>query len=389
MWPGIRPRGENVLPRRSQERRGRSPSRPVNHRDREGELSRPKRKLRAGVIGTGMGRYHMEGFATHPRAELLAVCDLNVQEAKTFASKYGAKYVFRDYRDMVAMEELDMVAVATPNYLHARMTIAALRAGKHVLCEKPMATRLTDAKAMVREAGRAKRRLMVNMSYRFDRRQQELKRRIEQGELGHIYYAKSHYTRRHGTPLGESDWFVSKKKAGGGPIVDLGVHAFDLVWWLMGSPRPSWVLGATYSELLPRRLAKGGVKGDVDDLAAAMVRFDTGPMIFFEASWEGHQQGHEGYEIFGTKGGAACWDWESDLKMMLYFDDKKGKPVDRPVRPPRKKVSAYWHFVDACLDRRIKMLASGEECLAVARVLDATQRSQKTGKAIRLPRHPS
>jgi predicted dehydrogenase len=341
-------------------------------------------KLRAGVIGIGIGSNHMRGYASHPKCELLAICDLNVEQAKKAAEKYGATYVFRDYRQLIAMDELDIVSVATPNYLHSRMTVAALRAGKHVLCEKPMATRLADAEAMVVEAKRASKRLMIDMSYRFSPLQQEMHRRIGSGELGEIYYAKSHYTRRKGIPLGASGWFVSRRMAGGGPSVDLAVHAFDLVWWLMGSPKPAWVIGSMYDKILPARAAKAGVTADVDDLAAGMVKFATGQTAFFEASWDGHIPGHQGYEIYGTTGGVACWDWESDLKMVQYTDDRRGKSVDRPVKTAGRGVNAFWHFVDACLDRRMAMLASGEECLNVARVLDALNRSQRTGKPIKL-----
>lgn len=343
-----------------------------------------KHKLRAGVIGVGMGSVHMRGYASHPRCELVAVCDLSAAKARSLAERYGARYVFRDYRRLIAMEELDIISVAVPNYLHARMTIAALAAGKDVLCEKPMATRLTEAEAMVAAARRARKRLMINMSYRFDPLQQEMHRRIQRGELGEVYYAKSHYTRRQGIPLGASAWFINRRQSGGGASVDLAVHAFDLVWWLLGSPRPTWVMGSTYSKLLPTRAARMGLKGDVDDLAAAIVRFDTGQSIFFEASWDGHQPGHQGYELYGTKGGASCRDWESDLRMTQYLEDRRGRPVDKPVTATRKTPNAYWHFVEACLDRRRKMLASGEECLTVARVLNAMNRSQRSGKAVAL-----
>jgi len=227
-------------------------------------MRRSRRKLKAGVIGTGMGRYHMEGFATHPQSELTAVCDLNVPEAQAFADKYGAKHVFRDYRKMIAMEELDIVAVATPNYLHAKMTIAALKAGKDVLCEKPIAIRLADAEAMVRAAKRRGKRLMINVGMRFDPVHEELRQRVGRGELGEVYYARSHWIRRKGIPfavfpptgeMARGEWFVKKRQAGGGALIDIGVHLFDLAWWLIGSPRPTSVLASMYSELLPDRLA--------------------------------------------------------------------------------------------------------------------------------------
>jgi len=350
-----------------------------------------KGKLRCGVIGTGMGRYHMEGYATHPKSELVAVCDLNFEEAKQFADKYGAKHVFRNYRDLIAMEELDAVSIAVPNYLHARMTIAALEAGKDVLCEKPMATKLADAEAMVKAAKKAKKRLMINMAMRFNAGHQALKQQIADGELGEIYYAKSQWIRRKGMPLvdfprtgsmGRGEWFVKKSQAGGGATVDIGVHMFDLVWWLIGGPKPVTVLASQFSELLPKRVAKVGVTGDVDDLASAYVKFDTGQAMFFEVSWDAFQAPFLGYRIFGTEAGAEWGGWDSGHT--LYLDDKKGRPIQKALKAKGEAKSPYWSFVDACVDRRAKMMASGEECLNVMRVLDAIGRSQKTGKAIAL-----
>jgi predicted dehydrogenase len=347
------------------------------------------KKLRCGVIGTGMGRYHMDGYATHPRSELVAVCDLNAAEAKEYADKYGVKHVFSDYRKMLAMDGLDAVSIAVPNFLHARMSIAALKAGKDVLCEKPMATKLADAVAMVAEAKKAKKRLMINMAMRFNAAHQALREQVANGDLGDIYYAKSQWIRRKGMPLvdfprtgsmGRGDWFVTKKLSGGGATVDIGVHMFDLVWWLIGGPKPTSVLASQFSELLPKRVAKAGYVGDVDDLASAYVKFGTGQAMFFEVSWDAFQAPFLGYQVFGTEAGARWGDWKQEYT--LYFDDKKGKASEKQVKPQNEAKSPYWSFVDACIDRRAKMMASGEECLNVMRVLDAIGRSQKTGKAI-------
>lgn len=354
-------------------------------------MGRSKKKLRAGVIGTGMGRFHMEGYATHPGSELVAVCDLNVEEARQFADKYGAKHVFRDYRKLLEMEELDAVSVVVPNLLHAKMTIAALKAGKHVLCDKPMAIKLADAEAMVRAAKAANKRLMINMVLRFNGVQMELRDRIAEGEIGEVYYARSHWIRRKGIPFADfpadgemarGQWFVRKREAGGGASVDIGVHMFDLVWWLTGGKKPATVLASTYSHLVPKRLAKIGVEGDVDDLATALVKMKTGETIFLEVSWDAHQPPYLGFEIFGTKGGAKWAEWAKEAT--LYHDTKTGKPTEKTLKPRRKTPSTYWHFVDACLDRRTKMIASGEECLDVARVLEAIHRSQKTKQAVTL-----
>jgi len=349
------------------------------------------KKLRCGVIGTGMGRYHMDGYASHPKSELVAVCDLNAAEAKEYADKYGVKHVFSDYRKMLAMDGLDAVSIAVPNFLHAKMSIAALKAGKDVLCEKPMATKLADAVAMVAEAKKAKKRLMINMAMRFNGAHQALREQIANGDLGDIYYAKSQWIRRKGMPLvdfprtgsmGRGDWFVTKKLSGGGATVDIGVHMFDLVWWLIGGPKPTSVLASQFSELLPKRVAKAGYVGDVDDLASAYVKFNTGQAMFFEVSWDAFQPPFLGYQVFGTEAGARWGDWKQEYT--LYLDDKKGKATEKLVKPKNEAKSPYWSFVDACIDRRAKMMASGEECLNVMRVLDAIERSQKTGKAVTL-----
>jgi predicted dehydrogenase len=349
------------------------------------------RKLRCGVVGTGVGRFHMNGYATHPGSELVAVCDLNVPEAKEFAEKSGAKHVFRDYRDMMAMEELDAVSIAVPNYLHARMTIAALKAGKHVLCEKPMATSLADAKAMVSAAKKAQKRLMIDMTMRFNGAHQALRRQIARGDLGKVYYAKSQMIRRKGMPLvdhprtgsmGRGEWFVKKRLAGGGATVDIGVHMFDLVWWLIGAPKPVSVLAAQFKELVPKRALTIGVKADVDDLAGAFVKFDTGQAIFVEVSWDAFQPPTVGYQIFGSEGGARWGEWKTAYT--LYSDDRQGKPTEKMVEVKRKARTAYWSFVDACLDPGAAMIASGEECLDVMRVLEAIGHSHQTGRTVAL-----
>ncbi len=355
-------------------------------------MRRSRAKLRAGVIGTGMGRYHMEGYATHPRSELVAVCDLNQEEARAFADQYGASYVCTDYRELLALEELDAVSIAAPNFLHAPMALAALQAGKHVLCEKPMALTAADAQAMVKAARKAGTRLMINVSLRFNPLHQGLKRKALAGEFGGVYYARSRWIRRKGMPLvdfpqtgsmGRGDWFVQKEKSGGGALVDIGIHMFDLAWWLLGSPKPTSVLASVYSELLPKRLAALGVKGDVDDLAAAFVKFETGQSLALEVSWDAFQAPQLGYELFGASGGARWANWSTEAT--LYSDSRTGKPVDRLFKGRTKGAgSSYHHFIDACLDPELPLIASGEEILQVARVLEAIYKSQATGRAVNL-----
>lgn len=198
-----------------------------------------KDKLRCGVIGTGMGRRHMEGFATHPRSELVAVCDLNAAEAKEFADKYGAKHVFENYRDLVAMDDLDAVAVAAPNYLHAEMTIAALKAGKHVLCEKPLAMDLAQADEILAAAEQAGVIVPVNFVLRYNPVVDAVKAIIDSRLLGRVV-AGFLTNCAFDTLMPPGHWFWDKSVSGG-IFIEHGVHFFDMYSHWLG---PGQVVGA-------------------------------------------------------------------------------------------------------------------------------------------------
>ena len=342
-----------------------------------------ERELHVAVIGTGMGRYHMEGFTQCPGVKLEAVCDLNRPEAEAFAQKYGARYVFTDLRDIWSLKGLDAVGIAIPNHLHAPVAIEAMEAGLHVFCEKPMATNAADAERMVATARRTGKRLMIDMSNRFRPQSMAAHRMLENGEFGEIYYARSTWIRRRGMPvihfapggsMGRGAWFVSRAQAGGGALFDIGVHVFDLTWWLMGCPKPQRVLASAYRNLCQEEFTKRGILCDVDELTAAMVKFENGVSAFFDVSWvANHEQGFN-VRIFGTRGG-----FEFDPP--TFHTGEKDAFVDRKIEPrPEDSLTAYQHFIDCVRNPEAPMIASGEECLNVIRVLDAVRESAETGK---------
>lgn len=347
-------------------------------------------KLQCAVIGTGMGRYHMEAYANHPKAELVAVCDLNEAEAKDFAEKHGARCVYTSWETMLKelAPELDCLSIAIPNFLHAPVSIAGLESGLNVLCEKPMATKLKDALKMVAAADKSGKRLMLDMSQRFQGAQRALKDAASTKTVGNIYYAKSSWIRRKGTPvldfaqtgsMGRGSWFVDKSKAGGGALMDIGVHLYDLAWWAMGGPKPVQVLASTYNLLSAPRFKKAKVFADVDDLASALVKFDNGATMFLEVSWDAHMAPGSYVDIFGTKGGI---HWSGGEVTVFTGDTKESFNDYKPeiVKPQ----SSYNHFIDCCLNPRKKMIASGQECIEVMKVLDAIDRSAASGKAVKI-----
>ena len=342
-----------------------------------------EKELHVAVIGTGMGRYHMDGFTQCPNVKLDAVCDLNRAEAEQFALKYGAPHVLSDLRDLWSLRGLDAVSIAIPNHLHASVAIEAMEAGLDVFCEKPMATSLADAERMVQTAQRTGRRLMIHMSNRFRPPSQAAHRLLANGDLGHVYYARSSWIRRRGMPvihfapggsMGRGAWFVSRAQAGGGALFDIGVHVLDLTWWLMGGPRPRRVLASSYRNLCQEEFQKRGVLCDVDELTAALVCFEGGASAFFDVSWVANQDEPFNVRLFGTRGGF-------ELGTGLLRSGEKDAYADRQVEPgPEDALTSYRHFVDCIRHPEQKMIASGEECLNVMRMLDAIQRSAESGR---------
>ncbi len=272
--------------------------------------------IKIGIIGNGgISRFHANGYRQLPNVEIYALCDINRQRAEAMAREYNVpmERVFTDVNDLVALKEIDAVSVCTWNNAHAPCTIAALRAGKHVLCEKPMATNAIEAAQMEEEARKAGKLLMIGFVRRFGNDCDVVQDFVKMGYFGDLYYAKATYLRRHGCPGG---WFCDKSRSGGGPLIDLGVHVIDLVRYLFGNPRPVSVYGATFDRLANRpgvRTAGGYVSADasgeepytVEDFASGMIRFDNGAVLSVETSFSLNLKNDRGdIELFGTQGGA-------------------------------------------------------------------------------------
>jgi predicted dehydrogenase len=345
--------------------------------------------LKVAVIGTGMGRYHMKEFVESPNVKLAAICDLNKEEALHFAREYGADKVVTDYRDLWEVPNLDAISIAVPNFLHAQIAVEALERGLHVYCEKPMATKLTDAKQMVETAEMQNKRLMIGMSQRFKPQSLALRGLVERGELGNVYYARTTWIRRRGTPvihfssggsMGRGAWFVDKEKAGAGALFDIGVHMFDLTWWLMGNPKPVSVSAASYRNLWNDEFSRRGIKYDIDELSSAFVRFENGVTAVFDVSWAANQDNDINVRIFGTKAGFQVYPpviYSEPRWGELHTDSVEIKEVEAGLNPRR-------HFIDCVRDPELPMIASGQECLTVMAVLDAVQRSAECGHEVQV-----
>lgn len=346
-----------------------------------------KRTLRCGVVGLGVGkRRHIEGYRTHPDAEVVAIADTNPERIRDVGEAYGIPGRYLSLSDMLRHEKLDVVSIATPNHFHKPLTLEALRAGCHVLCEKPMALSAEDALDMISVSREVKRRVMINFSSRTSEEACAMKKAVDDGLLGDIYFARSIWLRRRRIP-GFGGWFGQKALAGGGPLIDIGVHRLDLALWLMGFPKPVWVLGSTCDAIAKPMAERENKAFDVEDFAVALIKFENGATLELEASWCANikEREHVSTRLLGTRAGLLHHNIGDvyDSFAELYLE-KDGCQYDMKLHPPlpEAKTSMY-HFVDAILNDRPHM-AGPEEGLMVMRILDAVYESAGTGKPVRV-----
>ncbi len=342
--------------------------------------------LRVGVIGLGMGRHHVTGFNAHPQAEVVAISDTQEERLTEIGDANNVPGRYTDAAEMIAKENLDVVSIATPNKFHHPYTLMAFEAGANVFCEKPMAMNAAEAREMLEKGRAVGKRLMINFSYRFSPQSWALKKEVERGTLGDIYYARTQWLRRRGMP-GFGGWFGTKALSGGGPLIDLGVHRLDLALWLMGYPQPVWVMGSAYNHIATELARQQGKTFDVEDMAVALVKFANGATLEIEASWAGNIAEKELMQtrLLGTKAGLLQHNingtYEFEAKI---YQERDGAQYDMELRPPvPDATSSMAHFVDALLADR-PHIATGEEGLIVMELLDAIYASAERGEPIKV-----
>lgn len=340
--------------------------------------------INVGVIGTGgiaVGQ-HMPALDKQPDIKILAVSDVNEQAAKSAAEKFSVSHIFSDYKKLLEMDEIDAVHICTPNFLHASPTIDALNAGKHVMVEKPIARNATEGAEMVKTARKTGKKLMVAQNMRFSPEVDCLKRFIDAGALGEIYFSRVWALRRRGIP----GWgvFTDKEKQGGGPLIDIGVHILDFTLYLMGHPKPVSASGQAFTKIgnTPGHVGMMGswdhTKYTVEDYAAGFVRFDNGSSLVIESSFAANI-GENKFcsSLLGTVGGA-------ESHPLRIFTEENGTLVDKtPAHLP--KVSSYElevrGFYDAIINDT-EVPVTGEQALNVMKILDGIYKSSDEGKEV-------
>ncbi len=336
--------------------------------------------LRAALIGCGNigAGGHLPAYALIPEVELVAVCDAVETLAHTAAERSGAT-AYTDYRQLLEREDIAMVDVCLPTYLHAPVTIAALEAGKHVLCEKPMAHTLEAAEAMIEAAEKAGVKLMIGQVRRFDHRYVSIKEQIDGGKVGRPVFIRR--AERQFLPFPSEAWQWDPRR-GGGVILDIGVHVTDLFRWYFGQE-------AVEVYAIAKSVRQAAREAGSYDHAMITCKFDGGGVGFAEASWA-YPQGFGGtlyaqLDVVGTEGKVQYAD--KDTNPMLVYTPEKGHELPRYFRFMSTTEYAFEeeirHFV-RCVIEDQQPLISPQDARAALEMALAAQRSAETGEPVRL-----
>lgn len=356
-------------------------------------------KVKVGIIGCGgiANGKHLPSIQKLGRAEILAFCDLVPERAEKAKADYGTEEskVFTDYKELLKIEEIEAIYVLTPNRSHSVIAIDAMRAGKHVICEKPMAKTYAEAKAMVDTAKETGKILTIGYQSRYRADSTYLKRACENGELGDIYYARAHAIRRRAVPT----WgvFLNEFEQGGGPLIDIGTHALDLTLWEMNNYEPEMVVGTIYKKL-GDQTETANAWGDwdrekftVEDSAFGFIKMKNGATVYLEASWALNSLDVDEAKtsLCGTKAGA---DMKDGLRINSVKYNKQ--VVEKPdlstggvaffggaAKAP--EVIEQEVFMNA-ITKGTELVVKPEQACVVTQILEAIYESAKTGKPVYL-----
>lgn len=361
-------------------------------------MSAKERDVKVAIIGCGgiANGKHMPSLHKLTHVKMVAFCDIIEERAVKAAEKYGTAdaKVYTDYKDLLKENpDIEVVHVCTPNRSHSEITIAALEAGKHVMCEKPMAKTSAEAQQMLETAKKTGKKLSIGYQGRHRADSLYLKQVCDEGGLGEIYFAKAHAIRRRAVPT----WgvFLNEYEQGGGPLIDIGTHALDLTLWMMDNYKPKYVVGTAYRKLADRKNAANAwgpwdpEKFTVEDSAFGFVVMENGATIVLESSWALNtlQVGESQTTLCGTEGGADMLDGlringekygklyttKPDLGPggAAFYDGHEESPSDREAR--------LW--IDAVINDK-DPLVKPEQALVVTQILEAIYESAKSGKPV-------
>ncbi len=357
-------------------------------------------KINVAIIGCGgiANNKHLPALSKNKDVQIVAFCDIVEERAKEAAEKYGIEgaKVYTDYKELLKVGGVDVVHVCTPNKSHSCISIDAMNAGTHVLCEKPMAKTYAEAKAMLDTSIKTGKILTIGYQNRFSTQSQYIKSLCNEEDIGEIYYAKAQALRRRGVPT----WgvFLNEDEQGGGPLIDIGTHALDLALWQMENYKPRMVVGNVYRKLA-EQTNTGNAWGDwdpneftVEDSAFGFITMENGATILLESSWALNiaTKGEARTTLCGVNGGT-----EVTSDGLIYNTIKHGKQVilkpdlkaggvdffDGATEKPADLENKNFYEAVKANDKSL-LVVKPEQALVVTQILEAIYESAQTNKAV-------
>lgn len=355
--------------------------------------------IKVGVIGCGgiANGKHLPSLAKIQEVSMVAFCDIDKIKAESAATRYGDENatVYEDYIELLQDDSIEVIHVCTPNNTHQEITVAALNASKHVMCEKPMAKTSEESHLMIDAAVHNNKKLTIGYQNRFRADSQYLRKVTQRGDLGDIYFSKAHAIRRRAVPT----WgvFLDEEKQGGGPLIDIGTHALDLTLWMMDNYEPESVMGSTFHKLGKQADAANAWgswdpnKFTVEDSAFGFIKMKNGATIILESSWALNSLDVDEAKcsLSGTDGGA---DMKNGLRIhgedlrTLYtseielenagVDFYEGEKIDEAEEEARAWINS--------ITQDLEPVVKPKEAFVVTQILEAIYESAKTGKAVYL-----
>ncbi len=349
-------------------------------------------KIRIALIGTGqIGTRHLERYAKIEDAEVVAICDLREDYARSLAAQFNVPDVYADYREMLARDDIDAVDVCLHNRLHRPVAIDVLEAGRHCYCEKPMSWTYADARAMYEAAQRTGRKLHIQLGTIYQNEARAAKRIIDEGHLGQIYFAKTIHYRRRGRPFVDgygTPAFVNTATSGGGAMLDMAVYHISLILYLLGNPTPETISGATYQMLenmYPGRREEA--RYNVEELGMAYIRLAGGISLMMEEAWAIQSDNPANDQIMGSRGGLRVdpltyFTTLADLEMDGTFDVKQGLWRWEQCDPLQAHYSESQRHWVAALQGKVPLIDTAGVALNTALITEGVYLSGHLGREV-------
>jgi predicted dehydrogenase len=341
--------------------------------------------VRVGIIGAGWpGTKHAEGYRAAGGFGVVAVADLIPARRKALLGQSPGAAEYADAQALLDDKSIEAVSLCLPNHLHAPVALAALKAGKHVVCETPPALYSAEAKKLSAKAAKAGKVLLYAAQRRFGGAEQAAVQALAKGYAGDPYHVRASWMRTRGIPSGTGGWFTDKSKSGGGAMIDLGVQMLDLGWFLLGHPRPQAVFAVTHqrfgAEAAPDRTY------DVEDAAIVTVRFEGGESLELAASWAINQpprQQGTACRVHGDKGAVEVYTPQGPL---LYRNfGPKGEAKETPLKLPKVVLyPAMMRHFRQCIQGAAKPMVGPAEGVSLMQMVDAVYKSAESGRSVEI-----